>query len=319
VADLVSCIFFPLRTNSFYLDDPGAADRLLRSVKQACVLFEKVIFEDGVVSITEHSDGPLLRTGPSGSPRARQKAPGKIRAEWIGKDPPTGQEIGGGGFLRYDDLLEQSGLADQEFVELSYLPLSASEHYEVASEALLSLVRLPGIGVLDQLRMRNLFHDLQVSSYYANVIPMDHAHEALLDRILVANAANYRFDAMSTAMSLLVPDLGTLDWPEVIELRKMRRLVALRSKISEIQSEAFKRSHRNRASLKEEVQRTVTTVLLESISELRPTAPKVLLKTAVSFVPVAGEVIAAGADAVEVVKDYMSWYAVVLRMREAIS
>jgi len=145
-------------------------------------------------------------------------------------------------------------------------------------------------------------------------MPMDSTHEALLDRVLVSSDANYRHEALTKTISLMVPDLGFLDWPEVITVRNMPKIRALRAKIFEIQTEAFLRSRRDRSALLDEVASTVTTVLFETVQELRPKPLRAIAKFMLEFLPFSHLLIAA-AEGGELVKDALSWHAVVLRMR----
>jgi hypothetical protein len=301
--------FFPLRTNVQYFDSPTTRLSLEGRVKQASLLFEKLLFEAGLYHATvwEREGG-----GPSFD---MWYPPNFLDLDKLDQDDESFRPSGGQPYVKFDNYVFASGTAERQFRAqfhglLRKLNADSLPWIEIASFELPDEIDLKQLARDDEklvekvipsasrfLRSKlsyNLNRDLILASGLQVAASLDD----LFAPLVYEKARSTREITLAlgfSALQVAVPDWSTLPWQEIVELRKDPSLVEFRNKMVAVERVAREAASQDKQDLSYEISQIITKELLEELSNIRVSqadvARDVTIDLVTGNVPMLGPVI----------------------------
>jgi len=338
-------VIFPLRTNVDRFESPDNRVVFQTKVKEALLLYDRVVLQDGVldINVTEHGSSCMhiprefLPRRGEGEPRGSRKPEGHIRV--TGHVGETGKRH-----------LLFGGPLEAEYSNIDFLPdvrdlmnlkpnCAAFEHLElgsagkkVANEIRRNLERnedvcglLPeGSSFLRAVLLGNLANDLALSHGMRTPIAMSSLYlpsMAKLSELWTALHDDPRFAMLGMVLELRVPDFGNRSWEEVLEFRRDPALEALRDKIGIIGEAARSEANlQGRPLTRQELSRLVRghteDDLWDELGKRSMSPKKILINLATGLLPPGiASLIGLGRNGAELQEERTHWTSVIMRLR----
>ena len=345
----MSRVYFPLKSSVELFDDRETPEAVTR-VKQAAILYDEVIIEDGLYTAAISTQGSnswwepwswvdeeklkhTRRKGKPGSPVSfgvqRQPGPGEPG------EGPMQMFSQGGLIIDYAAEFHTGILDDLAELEPDWLQVIAPGGTTAGwPEELRDTVRQLDQGVFfdrELMEDRNAFEkgfitknfnqDAAMASYLDATFNVTSLYEPMLERgNLVRDHAGH------AALELLAPNVGSLTWEAIIEFRDHPGLKEARERLREVEEKAAETDPTDAQEFRDRVQAEITSLFFQALEELRPhwaeSTAKEVTKTAIGLIPAVGPLAAGLASAGEIAAAEAhyrrSWHAALLKLRSAV-
>jgi hypothetical protein len=342
----VSRIYFPLHTSVELFGDRETPEAITR-VKQAAALYDEVIVEDGLLTANISTAGgdswwqPWDWVDPGLLKATRTPAePGTPVAVGIQVQPGKGQPAEGPvrwipqGELLIDYAAEfRTGIIDslQEFdpdwLSLVSPGMNTTSFPPEVREAIKAL-DMEVFFDKELMRDRSSFernwisksfnHDAVIASSFGATFNLTPLFSPMLER------GDLEPDhAGATALELLVPNVGGLEWETILEFREHPGTTEARAQLRAFE-EAAASSSTNAQDFRDGVQAEITTAFWQALDDLKPSwveaSAREAAKTAIGLIPFYGPIAAGVASAAEIAAEqadyWNSWHAALLKLRK---
>jgi len=342
-------VFFPLRTSVELFRDRHSPTAVVRA-KEAAILYDRVIFETGLLDVTISTGGsnsfwhPEAHLTPELRARARHVfEPGAPVTFLMGKQPakgvPAAEEdmhvMMHGALTRVYIAEFHTGILDDlrefspDWVQAVELGGGDIPRSDPVGRRIGELNFQDGF---DKSLMPN--EDRWLRDYIVKSFNRDSVLAASQG---VAFSLTPMFDPMverhgvqsdtagAEALAFLVPNLGSLPWEAVVEYRDHPASQAAREMLREFDTRAATEEAGDAYDYGRRVQQEVTAALFDAIRSQSRGLPEELgreaVKTAVSFVPVVGPIVEKSATLTAMGLDARRarrhWTAAIMKLREA--
>jgi hypothetical protein len=328
--DVQRACLFPLSTNAGFYRARGQLN-LQRRVKEAALLYNRVILEDGLYSATVGPRGAVEMHEPVATDenilRARSLKPrGGTFLFALGHKTGRGVVVNGPAERRFvaecrsvvQELLEDTEMATPpDWVQVRTFDLPPVMNNQVQRLARAD-ARRPGFwkrtgsSFLRDLVLKSLNHDLVLSACMGAFASLDSYFAPLLRRKPELKAARGHF-----ALRVLVPNFSSLDWPQIMDVRDQPGIADFRAKLAEIEEEALNQVD-GAVPLSEAVLRRT---LIDLAQKWRPPSGldvtgSIAVDLAVGSIPLLGPGVSALLDVAQADQARHTWGAVFLRLLE---
>jgi hypothetical protein len=347
----MSALFFPLRTSVELFGD-ATTPAIVTRAKEAAVLYDNLIFEDGVYTVE------VLDTGSTDNwePRARMTAdllettrqpipPGTEISLAMGKQPARGvpatemvQMLRGHVEVAYATQFE-TGILDElrQFapewvatVETGGSNLDPNTLGEVAGRLRFEYSRdtelLPGVN--------EFYRSWLVNTFTRDAVLAAHLDASFGITGLFAPIAERARGVLgiapeltgAEALAIQVPNIGALPWEAVVQFREHAGSQEARAKLREFEQRAASDTDPGDAyEFLKRVSAEVNLAYQAAVDDMRDSLTEALTKevakTGVSFIPVVGPFLGYGASVAElgldVLKERKSWIAALMQLNES--
>lgn len=241
--------FFPLRSNADYFSSPEAELALEQRIKQASILYDRIILEGGIYKALIGDDGawdlhvPRSKiTGDMLRPeRDEEHSDGRSLAVWanIPNTEPrllVSSNITHELFCQYETLIQKAHLYGVDWLDIEEYQLTPSgkriahsaeglikEHFELGK---------PSEGRFLRSRISsNLSHDLVMSQDMSCTISINMASaNELLPTLGLAPATGW------AGLQATLPNIGNIGWEEIAQERKSPSYMEFRKKLVQIET-----------------------------------------------------------------------------------
>jgi hypothetical protein len=332
-----SVFFFPLRSNVQYFDTPENYFRLIERIKQVALLYDHLIFQEGVYNAIVWDRGSFDFWTPYDGSKLEDLE--KMRHEH--------KPVGGESFLTIQAGDSQpvslfSGEAQRRFFSEFHsvtnregiigLPWVHFNNYELTDHGKKTASDLNQLlskdfgsiseGFNSHARKRmlsNLCQDLTVISDIDGAGSVDPMYAPILH-----NKTRFQQASGFKALQVAVPNFADLDWETILSLREKDCLIEFRNKLSTIEDEIIMASNTTPATefdYQLMIHQAIMNELLREIASLRPKVGEVVAGAILDLVfgmfPIPGfsTAITAARDAALIEDANKSWVAAFLRLR----
>jgi hypothetical protein len=345
--EIPSTFFFPLRTNVRYFDTPEIYLSLEERLKQALILYDRVVFQDGVYQIWISERGTFEVIRPRASSDQQVKFAGEqsrgvfhlqSKPSDAGPDVPF-TTIMAAQTKRYFTadfglLYEQARSKGIEGIELMPFELKpefkdlasklAEQDRDLQITTIQSETESTDAPFFKKAILKNLNMDLILISDLGWPSSLDPIHAPL-----VCMKARYSGSLSPApgfaALEFAVPYAGEAPWEELAEIRHIPSLVQFRKKLLEAENKARAMLGKHgEDDIRYEVGQIIKDELLKEISSLIPSSGdhirNVALELAGAIIPPPLGTAPAVIDVAKEIKDWLdmrhSWLTVFLRLQE---
>jgi hypothetical protein len=350
-AERETAVFFPLRTSVELFEERRSPPAVVRA-KEAAILYDRVIFETGLLDVTISSGGASYFWHPEAAltPEIRARArlafePGAPVTFLMGKEPvrgvPAAEEdmrVMIHGSLNRAYIAEfHSGILDElrefspEWVEALELGGGNLPGSDPVGRRVGELNFRDGFDKSLMPDVDKWLRDYIVKSFNRdsllaasqgvafNLTPM---FEPMLERRGIGSDT-----AGAEALAFVVPNLASLPWEAIVEYREHPASEEARAMLREFDQRAANEETGDAYDYGRRVQQEVTSALFEAIADQRRGLPEELAKeavrTGVSFIPVVGPVVEKTATLTQMGLDARRarrhWTAAIMQLREGVS
>jgi hypothetical protein len=244
-----SVFFFPLRSNVGYFDSPQEYLSLIGRIKQASLLYDYLVFEEGIYTATVWDSGvfdywmPPDRVSDATLDKMRDsfKPTGDESALWI--QPAGGQPVAlfSGEVHRRFHCEFHSALRRLDAEDLPWIRTQSFELTDTGKrlaniikndlEGYFNEIGTPINQFLKSKMVSNLSHDLAIISGMQAPASIDAMYAPILyKRSQVQPAPGF------SALHVALPNVSDLDWEQILELRDQECLVQFRQKLISLES-----------------------------------------------------------------------------------
>ena len=294
LAESTSTFFFPLRTNVQYFDSPETRLKLEERVKQASLLYDKLLFEGGIYEATAWEG-----TGSKGFDMWYSPDPRDLDA--IAREDETFRPTGNTPALLIDEKVFGSGKAARQFraqfivllvkIRADTLPWINAQTFTIPSELDNEIKKLArddhnlveGLTESSFLRDKiayNLNRDLLIAAQ----LQMPASIDELFSPLVLEKAQRNATEGFS-ALEVAVPNWSTLPWDEVFKLREHPSLIEFRKKMVTVERVAREAMAQKvpHGDLKYEISQIITDEIAEELYNLRQTPEGVIRDVAIDL------------------------------------
>jgi hypothetical protein len=336
-----STFFFPLRTNVEYFASPQGYLTLLERIKQASILYDTLIFEDGMYVATVGEMGSFdLRIPP------QDVTEEKLNVEF----EPTGGEH----FVSWKGQVVLSGPVERRFRSEFYSVLRDLEAERLPWMKMATFALSPdGKRLADRLReedernpsivlpeaghflrakiLANLNSDLVLIASLRTAASIDPLYAPILQQKTTSDQRMQPAPGF-LALQVAMPNFASVPWETIVQLREKPALVEFRKKMTSIETMARSALPEGEVGeLKYQILQTISEELLQEIAHLLPKPSKVvgdvmldlvldlmagLLSVSSQFPVPVGAAVAGFQGIAEMVKANRSWITAFLRLRD---
>ena len=342
-----SVFLFPLRTNVEYFSTSAGFLTLEGRVKQALIMYDRVVFEGGMYTADMGPDGTFdthlpVSQLPSRADRQafeglRSSSDGfSVWAQPTGSAEPFQLVLASSVERRFraefhslhHRLTTRFGAEGLELADLHLSPEGADVANNLASEYLNApdSVLPDGSAPVQTHIVKNFFKDLILTSSLGCASSMDALHAPMLDRI-VRNGKGFKTAPGRAALEFLVPHVASLTWEQLSQARNEPAVREFRRKLAT--TEQTVRAMLPEASeieIRHEVGSILTRALVQELAQrMAPREGRLVGTVAVQvaggvvseFVPVIG-LLQTGAEVTKAIlharRDRRSWLAVLMKL-----
>jgi hypothetical protein len=335
-------LYFPLRSSVELFEDPTSVEASVRA-KEGAVLFDEVLFEDGMVIATVGEQGnwtmyrPGHQLGADDLADTRRLAgPGEGFTIAVGAESTPGvaaevmQPILQTKVVKsyaaewhtsaIDDLavLEVGwarfgSLSDVEMAKLT-TPISQATRIfkEEAAENDLAPFQL-------EFAAKALAHDAVVAARIGAAINVTSLFSPMIEGVSAEPEATG-----TDALGILVPDLGKLSWNRIAEYREHPGSVEARAKLREFEQRALGQDSGDARDYLNKIKASITDDLMAGLAETEVKLSKAIaaeaVKAGVSFLPVIGPFIGPASTVSEALRERAEqrqrWYFALMKLRQ---
>ena len=256
VVSVESRVLFPLRSNARSLLAGKAASGVRRRIKLAALLSDRLLIEEGVRDISAGSGGSTAFWQPANTPdgarwqttHERKKATGGI-ASIVAKLSTAPPDQPGRRMLQFSPLIAWRATFEPLKDELTGYPWVEFDRVDDSGEAKRLVRRLVQVENRDpklqeilpdsfvrKLVVEHANLDLAQATEFGAAASMDQFYASLIR----ARAARGEAHAVlgPDALEIVLPDAGTLDWPDIDEWRRHPGVGMYRDVLREIEAAA---------------------------------------------------------------------------------
>jgi hypothetical protein len=341
----MSTILFPLRTSVELFEDRRSPQVVTRA-KEAALLYDRLIFEEGLYDIAVTSNGlidlwlPPDDISPEHLERSREPIPEGtpiqllIHREAHLGGPPVGEGqvlLEGPVGVQYVSELHTGILNELEQFKPDWAESvaigGAIDPWSPIGRAIGELIARDSgdktlMPDLDKPRRGFIYKAFNRDSVVAGHFRAAFSITSLF-RPMVERRGIVPDRAGSEALDLLVPNVGALPWEAVVEWRDHPGSQEARAKLREFEERAARAEPEEAQDFLRQVDREVVDGLLAAYSELLPSLPeelqKEVAKTFIAFIPGVGPFIEKGTTVAEIVGEAVanrrSWVAAMMWLR----
>lgn len=334
-----SSFWFPLRTNVSYFADRSNYLTLQSRVKEALILFDKVLFQGGDYKLyvgeknhieiympygEPHEEGVKFTERSKGAPFSLAFRPSTAKPkdpDLVLVDDTIWVEYGSQYHNLYKELIS-FGIEDIDLIDIDL----NSEGKKIANElAEIDLARIALYEMNELLGRRlviNLNHDLILQSELRLPSSIDGIHASLLTKKLANMMKFFRVPGF-IALDTCVPNFSSLHWDHIAELRHDPSIHEFRREISGIEKGIVDSLGKaSEADVRQLINEHLTDELLLEIKNLRPTKGKILGDISIDLmaclVPPVGyfkSTFDAVGEMVDLYKSSRSWITMLMKLR----
>jgi hypothetical protein len=337
----MSRAYFPLRSSVELFRDPTSPEPIARA-KEAAVLFDELIFEDGLFeaslnpesSIQQYKSADLVTDedrraarvipegvagfrldvtieGPDGQPIVLPSTSGKLighyAAEWMSGVTDELDRLGADWARKIvlaDEDLDASGLA-------AAVAETASEFTEVGAPAYPE-------PMIASFAAGSLARDLVIAGRLDATVQVT----SLFEPLLIAESGRIRrTHSGQAALGIVVPHVAGLRWETIMEFREHPGSREARARLREIEERAMTEDPADAVEFQQRVGQEVTNDLFAVIDDLEGSVGLDVARHAAGFalslVPLASEIAAVGETAANAVRRRRTWRAALVKLRTA--
>jgi hypothetical protein len=342
-------VFFPLRTSVELFEDRRSPSAVVRA-KEAAILYDRVIFETGLLDVTITSGGssyfwhPEATLTPELRERSRQVLePGAPVTFLMGKQPEQGVPAAEEDMMpMMHGSLSRAYIAEFHTGILDELRTLAPDWVEEVELGGGDIPRSDPVGEhIGQLNFRDGFDKSlmpDVEQWVRDYIIKSFNRDSVLAASQgVAFSLTPLFEPMlerrairassggADALNFLVPNLAELPWEAIVEYREHPASAEARAILREFDERAASEEAGDAYDYGRSVQQEVTDALFEALAEQRRGWPeelgKEVAKTGVSFIPVVGPIVEKAATLTQMGLDERRakrhWTAAIMELRAA--
>jgi hypothetical protein len=341
-----SIFFFPLRTNVEYFDTPEGYLSLKERIKQACILYDRLIFEGGLYQASIGPTGSFdLWIPPLELTDAILKAKFTSRGgEHHWRIAPTGSEnyhtVISGPMERWFRAEFHTALREFDGENMPWIDIETYEltpdFKQLADSSADNDERDENIRILDASHffrrkiLTNLNRDLILIASLGTSASIDPLHASVLEQKMAKKPEQLKSAPGFLAIEVAVPNFSNLPWDTILELREHPSLSEFRRKLVEAETTArtlFPDAKED--EIRYEICQIITGELVREISNVWSVgkdmirdmsinaAIELLLVIGRVSIPFVGEAIAAVRDGYELMQARNSWITAFLRLRGA--
>lgn len=305
-----STIFFPLRSNVEWFE-PAKEYSLERKIKESMLLYDYLVFEDGIYTCFTTKKGgfdvhvPTSNVSTEDRKRMFHGRGGKTASLTIinqatGKATPIlSGEVEKFFNADFVSLLENMGCQDLDFIKLEKIGLTEDgkkilrEIFKRDEEDTHLMSLIGGTPFLKRIITQGLNHSLLLSGALKVPILIDNLHEAVLRHRLGQTIEEIHIgrevEVLDSILQLPFPDFSSLDIDDLVNLRKDRAILKFREKIRDIND--WIPDTMDPIKFREETQRLFVKDLLEEVKELAPSKKSVAINVFGGLIPYVGSAI----------------------------
>jgi hypothetical protein len=338
-----STFYFPLRTNVQYFAAPESFLSLEQRVKQALILYDRIVFESGLYVGLMGPDGAFDFHVPA------HMRDTQSRSTSLGRQPDLGFSVwiqpGGpgtapqqviassteysitaefDGFIR--KLVEEFGVEGVEVSDTHISQNGKGRAKRLATSYLRSAdAVLPEGSDFSQSRIvQNLFQDLLVASALGYAMGIDSLHAPILNRLVRTEGGLLHATGFS-ALEFQVPNAASLSWEQIADLRKDSAIVNFRQKLLRVEHKVREAlPDGSEAEVQLEIGKILNKELIKEVqARMAPTGWKlargVVAQIAGGLIQPIGTIQTAysvGKDVVDSIKEQRSWLAVLMKFED---
>jgi hypothetical protein len=343
----VSTVFFPLRTSVELFADPTSPTAVTKA-KEAAVLFERLIFEQGLLDVTISPGGswqmcePPEHLTPEKLQKTREPIPlGSNFYIAVGDEQERGVPadtmhvmVSGKVSARYIAEFHTGILDDLErlapdWLETVILGSGDPPRREPVGRAIAEL-NFADLGARELMPDKENFlrswiykgfnHDLVSAGALEATFSISPLFEPMLERRGLATQ-----HAGDQALAIIVPNIGGLPWDAVADFREHPGSQEARAMLREFEQFAAAEGPDDAYEFLLKVSQKVTRAYAAALAETAKSLPEELAKeallTGVSLIPAVGQVVASASSVSQALRDVMkdrrSWSAALWKLRTA--
>jgi hypothetical protein len=340
-------IYLPLRSSVELFRDPESPEPVTRA-KQAAVLYDEVVFEDGLLDASLTHDGSFVNYMPRGMfteddlrfARTVYPEGSGFRVEATvnpGSTDPSQPEVlipaFEGEFTGKYAAEWYTGVIE----ELQHFRPPWAKAFQMDDERLIAVGLTPIIEEvarsvstvdltnLDAIRKAFLVQSFSRDATVASSLQASVHVTSLFEPLLAgASELGLRRDASGeAALGVVVPDVGALTWEEISAFREHPGSDEARTKLREVEVYALDQEPEDAFEFQARVAREVTDLLFAVIDDMGGTVTGGVAREAanvgISFIPFVGPILGPGVSMVETVHERIhnrrSWYAALMKLR----
>jgi hypothetical protein len=338
--------YLPLRSSVEWFENPESPEPVTRA-KQAAVLYDEVVFEDGLLDASLTTQGSFVHYLHPGSfteedIRRVRRAPGagegfeiKIGIQPLANEPAPPESmisfIRGQYTAKYTaewrtgviDALKEFRPSWAAMLEMPDERLSEVGLGQVVAQ-LAQELEADAVAASDPIQrsfiVQSFSRDVAVAASMDATLQVT----AMFEPLLAAEAKSLSVAADPsgrTALGIVVPNVASLPWEAIVEFRDHAGSQEARTKLREVEERVHSGDPADVDEFRRRVSIEVTDLMFSAISELRGSVGKDLAKealnTSVSWIPFASNIASAAEMAVEAIQRRRSWHAALLKIRQA--
>lgn len=340
-------IYLPLRSSIELFLDRESPEPVTRA-KQAAILYDEVVFEDGLLDASLTHDGSIVNYMPRGMftngdlqlARTVYPAGSGFRVEATvnpGSTDPLQPEIVipafEGEFTGKYAAEWYSGVIE----ELQHLKPPWAKAFQMDDERLKEVGLVPiveeigqsvstvDLGSMDPIRKAFLVQSFSRDAAVASSLQAS-VHVTSLYEPLLAGASGLglqRDPSGEAALGVVVPDVGDLTWEEISEFRDHPGSNEARARLREVEEYAVTQEPADVLEFHARVSREVADMLFAVIADMSGTVTGGVAREAanvgISFIPFVGPILGPGVSMAETLNERIhnrrSWHAALMKLR----
>jgi hypothetical protein len=336
----VSTFFFPLKTNVQYFAMPERFLSLEARIKQALILYERVVFESGLYITAMGPDGAVRMYTPMSQLAHSDRKSGVDQhhegfSVWIqpsGANTPP--QLLYSSAIEYqfevefhtlfNKLTTEFGVDGLDMVDV-HISQDGEQHSVLLAESYLKAedaVLPEGSKTVQKLIVQNLLQDLMLASALGYAFSIDPLHAPILDHI-IHKTAGLQIAPGPLTLELLVPHCAALPWEQIVQVRNDPAIAEFRRKVFVVEKTV--RDMLPEAP-KEEIEREVNNIITQELigevkARMAPRGSKlvgnVILQLVGGLVSLIGFIqtgYSVGKDIANSLRERKSWLAVLMRL-----
>lgn len=319
---------FLLRTNVGYFTPSQDSIILEDKVKQASILFDAVVFEDGLYRAQAGASAsfdiwvPGYQVTDEMINDLHVPVGGRFELRMGDEEPrqtvlSSDTEVSYG--AQFISLIRENKLHQYDWFKRKQFELKDSGK-RIANDMAKKdkdSVKVPfsDTEFVKSLVLKNLNHDLVISAAFRRPISIDSVYEPLLFEKMKSHPETFEFTGGFDSLAIVIPSFTDLSWDQIAEVRQSSTLKEFRNKLQEFEQVVEDISFKSYDEYQNYLHTQFEKELLSEIENLKPSKIRTASKNVIGLVPFVGPIITAGFDRLEIEKFNQSWLALVLTLR----
>ena len=316
--------------------------------KQAAILYDEVVFEDGLLDASLTESGSMINYMPRGvfseadlSAARTIYPPGSgFRIEMTLNPGSTGPEqpelvlpaFEGAFTAKYAAEWYTGVIEELQHVKPPWAKALQMDDEQLGNSGLVPVAQeiraqigAVNLGEIDLIRREYLIQsfcrDAAVAARLDAALNITSLFEPLVNA--AAGIGLQRNPAGTTALEVVIPNVSALSWEHISEFRDHHGSSEAREKLREIESDVLLDDPRDILAFRTRVAQEVTDLLFGVVQDLSGSpgwrVAREAANTGISFIPVVGPILGPGVSmaetGAEIVQNRRSWYAALMKLR----